>query len=265
MLLNFKIIFVFLIVILISMLNKVVLTSSINKNIFLASYIKGILLANGYGEIKLIEDKFLLNLNAKTTGIFSLLSKWQQTVSVEGSYQENTFKSIIYKSNEARGKKKGHIYIEFKDGYPTILSAQPDPRKDDRRQTIENNLLKNTLDPVLGIINIGINGQCNKISIIFDGKRKYILKANYVSNDRIRINNFFDKEFKAVKCKFEIEKLAGYTKKELEKYPTSGFIWFKKEKNKNFFFPVKINIESKWGNFVCLIKERRIPVESNNL
>ena len=62
----------------------------------------------------------------------------------------------------------------------------------------------------------------------------------------------------------QIEKVAGYTNKELKKYPKNGIIWFRKEKN-NLYFPIKIEISSSWGKFVCLIKERKLNSESNNM
>ena len=33
-----------------------------------------------------------------------------------------------------RGKKNGHMEIDFKNMLPQIISAQPDPREDERRK-----------------------------------------------------------------------------------------------------------------------------------
>ena len=38
--------------------------------------------------------------------------------------------------------KKGHMYLSFENEIPKIVSAQPDPREDDRREKINTNLLK---------------------------------------------------------------------------------------------------------------------------
>ena len=61
------------------------------------------------------------------------------------------------------------MYLNFENEIPKIVSAQPDPREDDRRGRINKDLLKNTIDPISGILNIGLNGNCNHKENIFDG------------------------------------------------------------------------------------------------
>ena len=43
--------------------------------------------------------------------------------------------------------------------------------------------------------------------------------------------------------------------KEKKRYPVNGYIWYKKV-GKNLFFPAKIAIDTRWGEFLCLIKEK---------
>ena len=157
------------------------------------------------------------------------------------------------------------MYINFKREIPEINSAQPDPRDDTRRKKIASSELLNTFDPVIGILNMGLNGNCKNVSAIFDGKRKYLIKSKFVSKEIIKSNNFFEKSFNSIKCRFDIEKIAGYTEKELKKYPSNGNIWFKKLEGFKLYFPAKIQINSSWGSFISLIKEREIYSESNNL
>ena len=70
--------------------------------------------------------------------------------------------------------------------------------------------------------------QCNNTVKVFDGKRRYnikilkkevfILKNPYLSENAIE----------TIKCNYEIKRIAGYTKKELAKFPKKGDIWIKK-------------------------------------
>ena len=83
------------------------------------------------------------------------------------------------------------------------------------------NFLSKTNDPVAGIFNLALE-QCNSIVKVYDGKRRYnikilkkelsILKDSYLSEDSLE----------AFKCNYEIERIAGYTKKELAKFPKKG-------------------------------------------
>ena len=239
--------------------------NEMRKKIIISSYIKGINLAQAYGEIVFDKEVFSLKLEANTVGIFSLLSNWSQTILSEGNYRDKKLVSKIYKSDDSRGNKNGHMYIDYSYEIPKIISAQPDPRKDDRREKIKNIDLYKTMDPFAGIVNIGIGGNCKPSIEIFDGKRKYIIKTEKINKDKIIADSFFEDDFQALKCKFYIQKVAGYTNKEKGRYPSEGFIWIRKFKDYKTYFPVKIMIDTKWGSFISLIKERRNTSESNSL
>ena len=64
--------------------------------------------------------------------------------------------------------------IDFKNRPPQIISAQPDPREDVRRNMRDSFLLQ-TNDPVAGIFNLALE-QCNNTVKVFDGKRRYNIK-----------------------------------------------------------------------------------------
>ena len=64
--------------------------------------------------------------------------------------------------------------IDFKNIPPQIISAQPDPRDDERRE-MKANFLSKTNDPVAGIFNLALE-QCNSIVKVYDGKRRYNIK-----------------------------------------------------------------------------------------
>ena len=244
-------------------MSNFVIAIDIKKRIFLSSYLKGINLADAVGQFNIKSNQFYFELDAKTAGIFSVILDWKQTLYAEAVLINKVLKSKEYRSNDARGKKKGHMYLSFLDNIPKIISAQPDPREDNRRANIDKMLLVNTNDPVIGILNIGLNGNCNNKEIIFDGKRKYAIKSNFLKKDKIEKGSFYSEDFDAIKCVFNIEKLQGYTKKEIKRYPTNGYIWYKKIKN-NLFFPAKIQISTNWGNFICLIKEKDFEYEICN-
>ncbi len=237
---------------------------TIEKNIFFSSYLKGINIADAKGKIKVEANKFYLNFSANTVGIFSIISDWKQSLNIVAELNNNVLKSNQYKSFDARGKKKGHMHLDFKSLFPTIVSAQPDPREDERRKKINKSLLKNTNDPVIGVINLGLHGTCDNEEVIFDGKRRYILSSKFLNTEIIKKNDFYTEKINAIKCVFNIKKLEGYTEKEKKRYPENGYIWFKKIEN-NLYFPAKILINTRWGNFLCLIKEKELNNESDSL
>ena len=64
--------------------------------------------------------------------------------------------------------------------------------------------------------------------------------------------DFTDSSGKALKCKFFIKKIAGYSNKELKRHPKSGYIWLQKLQNSNIMmFPVKVQMAIGKGYFVA--------------
>lgn len=245
-------------------INKMIFATTIEKEIFFSAYLKGINLAKAEGKINIKPNTLKLYFTAQTVGVFSLISEWKQTLRINALLINNKLKSQQYRSDDSRGKKKGHMYLNFENEIPKIISAQPDPREDDRRKKINKNLLKNTIDPISGVLNIGLDGNCNHKEIIFDGKRRYMINASFKEEEVIKKNHFFSENFNSIKCVFSIKKLEGYTEKEKKRYPGNGYIWYKKV-GKGLFFPAKIAIDTRWGKFLCLIKEKEFINESNSL
>ena len=238
-----------------SCLNISLHSKDIEKSLEIKSFIKGINLANAEGIILIKNNNYIISIKANTVGIFSIFSNWQQQASSEGKFEEFKLVSKKYYSKDSRGNKKGHINLDFSGDTPYLLSAQPDPYKDNKREKIKPNNLINVLDPIAGIMNLGLKNECKKKSAVFDGKRKYEIIASKMRTEIVDKNNFFDNKIETVKCYFKIKKIAGYTQKEINKFPKEGYIWLSKFKNTNLYFPVKLQIDSSWGSFICLIKE----------
>ena len=120
-------------------INKMLFATTIEKEIFFSAYLKGINLAKAEGQIKIKPNILELYFTAQTVGVFSLISAWQQTLSINALLINNKLKSQHYRSDDSRGEKKGHMYLSFENETPKILSAQPDPRENDRREKINKN------------------------------------------------------------------------------------------------------------------------------
>ena len=238
------------------MLSNYIFSYSFNDKLLLYSSVRGIPLAEGEVLIKLKENKYSVKVAAHSVGLFSIVLDWSQTIKSFGKIENNKFISFRYRSSDFRGKKSGHMEIDFENRPPQIISAQPDPREDVRRNMRDSFLLQ-TNDPVAGIFNLALD-QCNNTVKVFDGKRRYnikILKKEiFILDDPYLSENATE----TIQCNYEIERIAGYTKKELAKFPKKGKIWIKKHSKFSFFYPVKIQIKTNWGNFLCYTKERRV-------
>ena len=197
---------------------KLLFSEPKNKEFIISSYIGGVSLAKGKISLHFKDNKYDLKVYANSVGIFSLFLDWSQKLNSSGMIKKNSFYSSNYFSKDQRGKKVGYIEIDFSKSPPLIISAQPDPREDTRREILKS-FLKNVNDPVAGVFNLASN-RCNKVIEIYDGKRRYNLKINSKKISSVNHSFLGVDEIKTYKCNFEINRLAGYTKKELEKFNT---------------------------------------------
>ena len=164
----------FIFLILLFLHNNFSYSLSMNEEFTISSYIKGIPLAKGGLLIKIKENKYSVKVAAHSVGLFSIVLDWSQTIKSFGKIENNKFISFRYRSSDFRGKKSGHMEIDFKNRPPQIISAQPDPREDVRRNMRDSFLLQSN-DPVAGIFNLALE-QCNNTVKVFDGKRRYNIK-----------------------------------------------------------------------------------------
>ena len=263
---NFKIIInlciialktIFTSIIIFTFYSKLSFSNDFEENIEIKSYIRGINLADAEAIIKIKNGIYDIKMQAKTIGIFSIFSNWEQKILANGKFRNSEFFSKMYYSEDRREKKKGHIKIIFNNGIPKLVSAQPNPKGDKRRKEIDTKLLENVVGPIAGILNLGLNNNCKKKSDVFDGKRRYSIEPTKIKTEILKETTFLKNNVKAIKCSFKINKIAGYTEKEIKKFPNGGYLWLAKFEKSNLYFPVKLKIKSSWGNFICLIKERK--------
>jgi len=231
-------------------------SESFDKTIEIKSFIKGLPLAKAQLKINVKKNKYKIQMTAKAIGFFSIFSSWSQQANSNGQFLNNSLVSHMYFSKDQRNKKEGHMKIDYSNDLPNLISAQPDPRNDKRRKIIEKEILKNVVDPIAGILNLGLKDKCKKNSDIFDGKRRYAIRSNLLRAEVLHSEFFLSDKIEAIKCSFRIIKIAGYTEKELKKFPTAGYLWLTKYSDTDLYFPVKLEIQSNWGNFISLIRER---------
>ena len=190
-------------------------------------------------------------MKSTTTGITKLIYPWVQTLSIKGKIHNNTLTPISYKINDLREKnKKGHMYINYFNSMPTIISALPDPKDDTRRKKVDYNLLENSIDPVTSIISLGVSSinDCDILVPIFDGRRRFDLDYKTILS-----------KTEYILCQLKIKRIAGYSEKELKKHPKEGTITLTKLPGSNsFLFPSEVKIPLTIGSFYVKLNAKLV-------
>ena len=228
-----------------------------NWNLDIKGYLSGFKVGVATGKFIKNNDKILLEIKAETVGITKLFFPWEQTIVVEALLLQKEIRPTFYRVDDLREKtKKGHMELTFKNGLAEVTSAMPSIISDRRRKPVPKELIENVLDPASAIIAIGymsgITNNCDHKIKIFDGRRRFNLFTEDMGIEELAPSIFTDSSGKALKCKFFIKKIAGYSDKELKKHPKSGYIWLQKLQNSNIMmFPVKVQMAIGKGYFVA--------------
>ena len=227
-----------------------------NWNLDIKGYLSGFKVGIAKGKFIKSNDKILLEIKAETVGITKLFFPWEQTIVVEALLLQKEIRPNFYRVDDLREKtKKGHMELTFKNGLAEVTSAMPSIISDSRRKPVPKELIKNVLDPASAIIALGymsgIANNCNHKIKVFDGRRRFNLFTEDMGIEELTPSVFTDSSGEALKCKFFIKKIAGYSDKELKKHPKSGYIWLQKLQNSNIMmFPVKVQMAIGKGHFV---------------
>ena len=179
-------------------------SESFDRTVEIKSFIRGLPLAKAQLKINIKKNKYKIQMTAKAIGFFSIFSSWSQQANSTGQFINNSMISHMYFSKDQRNKKEGHMKIDYFNGLPNLISAQPDPRQDKRREIIEKAILKNAVDPIAGILNLGLRDKCKKKSDIFDGKRRYAITSNLLKAEVLHNEFFLSDKIEAIKCSFRI-------------------------------------------------------------
>ena len=225
------------------------------------AYLGGLKIGQADGKFTINNNTYIFEYNAKSSGLISLIYKWKQYLKAEGIVTKSDIplNSTSYYSSDIRGEKMGHMNISYGKNIVEVISAKPNPKDDDRRNSISNELRKNTFDPASAFISLGFNikkyDSCTAIVPIFDGRRRYNIKSTDGGIEILKSTKIKQIEGIVKRCNIQFERIDGYTKKELAKHPTDGHILYKKYENINLFFPVKVTLSSKYGSFVGYLFE----------
>jgi len=220
-------------------------------------YLSGFKVGIASGEFIQKKEKIFLNINAETSGIINFFFPWKQTIVVKASMDKTSISPNFYRVDDLREKtKKGHMELIFVNNIATVNSAEPSINNDSRRKPVSRELRKDVLDPASAIIAIGymtiISGNCNHKIPIFDGRRRFNLFTEEIGIEELTSSVFTDSSGKALKCKIKIEKVAGYSAKELKRHPKTGYIWLQKLPNTDLMmFPVKVQLPIGKGSFMA--------------
>ena len=206
-------------------------------------------------------NTYSVNADIETMGLLNTLSKSQTFIKAEGSVNDDLVNSDYYEYIYNSSKKNKNTIIRFKKNSIPEVFIEPTYYIGNKYSPISKDELINTIDPLTGLYILLLQDNkdlCNEELKIFDGKKRYNIKSQYLSLDNINENKYSGK---AYICSLRYEKVGGFKKKDLTNNKDRNInieILYASLDQGRTFVPIKFISDIKYGSLVMHLSDYSI-------
>jgi hypothetical protein len=203
-------------------------------------------------------------VSAKTHGFLGKVAPWSGTFETTGHYKGEKFFPNVHTSVAVwRGEDDQKAYDYDGKGnltdFKEVEAGKTKPKKE-----LSAELIKDTTDILSATLkvmhNMGRGESCSSSEDIFDGKRRFALKFEPVSETILKSSRYNMYGGEAKKCQIMVEPKGGKWHKKprgwmsiQEQGRDSGAlptIWLGKLKDSDLFVPVKVKVKTAYGTLM---------------
>lgn len=222
--------------------------------VYYEMYIGGLQL--GYIDVKASwnDDRYEIDSKAQTAGIAETLFEGRYNNVSEGVLAGAKVSPRLYISDYSTTDNAQYVKVSFNGDEPTALLAKPPY---DLRYPVDRELKRKTVDPLGAYMylmfgsNRSADAPCGRTLPIFDGKRRYDFKINYVKEIRIRSGDKHAYRGPGVLCEMQYTQVAGYKPRDKDSAPFPLMkVHLAKIEGGRYMVPVKFVIETDYGAIV---------------
>ncbi len=223
-------------------------------------------------DLQVENNKYLASVSAKTHGFLGKLAPWSGTFESNGRVKNGQFFPNLHHSvaiwrGEDDEKKYDYDGKGNLTNYLEIEAGKTKPKKD-----LETALIQDTTDilsATLKVMHSMGNGEaCDSSEDIFDGKRRFALTFNPVSETVLKSSRYNIFDGVAKKCEVMIEPKGGKwhakprgwlsIQEQGLKHGARPTIWLGKLDSSDLFVPVKVQIKTSYGTLLMHLTESRV-------
>ena len=165
------------------------------------------------------------------------------------------------------------VGLLFDHGEP--LSVDSHPTYDLMRYPVAPELKLNTVDPLSAALFLSLGSsvddtaKCGRTVPIFDGKRRYNLKLNYIHDDSISLGRDGynkGKPIPALMCRVSYERVAGFKPPKPGRKPPQWpliDIWLAPIKGTDFLVPLRMQASTEFGGVVVRAVRMKVQPDGN--
>ena len=218
-----------------------------NKEAKFSLKIKGVYVGTLSFSGAIEQGKYNIDGAIKSGGVFKLLNKQEYTAKSTGLLRENSFIPQTYIEFRNKKGKKSSASLSYEKGAPQIRLYNP-PREVNA-DTIDPATQKGSVDPLTAIYatlaDIDNRNPCQIDLKVFDGKRQ----------SSVQLFPILKKRKSLIMCFGEYNRVAGFSKKDMEEKTRFPFNLFYKKHSDTKYELKKLIIETIYGTAVLTRKK----------
>ncbi len=223
----------------------------------MTGYYLGVPVGRASGAVRLDEEAYQVKFAAHATGLLKLLTNWSEHFETTGALAPGTpmgLEPSDYLSTRHRRGKTRIRRLRFFDGLAEIVDEQGAVAKVSR---VPPEMRRGAVDFMTPILVIGAalarERHCNLRIPTFDGRRRIDAVLRDEGIETLRIDGA---SLKTRRCAFVLERLAGYSERDLRAAPYVGWLWFRDFGDPRLWLPVKARVDLRPGDGVAYIRPR---------
>lgn len=223
------------------------------------AYYSGFKIGEAAGRLQWSNDRYALDLSARTAGVLGWVMSIDQQASSNG-HIDTLPTAEWHRNHNADGDNRNWIELAFTADDIQIVDAHPHPETE-TRSPVPADMKRGALDPLSAVLALGVTvteaGQCSGTVPVFDGRRRYDTVLDHVAREPYT-GPAGPKD--TLRCNFHFVRLGGYRPDAKRWKGISGTAWLQQVADGLPMLPVRVEVETSYGKaFVHMVSASPAP------
>lgn len=213
-------------------------------------------------------ESYRVTLSARTRGMAGWFYPYELELEAVGARRSAAHSPRRYNSKSRSPDETKKLAIRYGEDGSLEIRREPAPENPDAK-SLPADMTRATLDPVSAVLTVlasasdGVaGGGCRGLARVFDGKRRYDLRARPAGTAMVTASRYSAYSGPATLCRLTLQPLAGFRKDKrlARRIPREIVLWLAPIGDGGTVLPVRLEGESGFGGLVVhLVGTEREP------
>ncbi|MDJ0947919.1 MAG: DUF3108 domain-containing protein [Alphaproteobacteria bacterium] len=226
-------------------------------------YWLGLHVFSGQLQGEIADDRYRMASFTETRGVLDLFVTAHVRSEALGRVEDQRLVPVTYQTRSEWNSRKRELDMAFREDGTVEAERRPPPEPEDfdaDRDEVPQALRREARDPLTTLLSattVSLDAApCDRSLPVFDGRRRYNLRLEYVRDDRLAPDTVPAYSGPAVVCHAHFERIAGFAKKWNEENPQPeepAVVWLARMPDAGVWLPVRAEGQSSWGSITAAL------------